>query len=473
MDVVATAICLAHPIDVSDKDRAWHGGHPTANFKAANDAVFKGHGNGQRASGAACDIGAAVVVRYSGVDKNFPGGLGAGMIPLAKDGGNKKWDVIKTSSLDDFQPGDVALREGHVWVYIGKIGNKHYGVQSHMKRKYNGKAGAYLAVEESSDERVTWALRPKNAKEQQTVITEEMLKNAGTSNSLKASSSTTNSTETSTETSTTTGESARGTGNIAAAALELGWPKGTAKSKYKVNRSTKEGNWTPAGRKYFDEITKKKYKYGTSNDGASCSIYATTVLKYAGVIDTEKVHRSPSWIQKQLPKDTENWEEVKIEKVSDYQSGDVLIRPGNVKGHAAIYVEVDGKGYLPVENAVKIGVDDLCPLLCGHLMEHAVTGNSGVVHQNIYTPEALHDLLSGGFHLLVFGDIALDGHGLFAQTLRHTASGLIVIVHDGNALDVLTIKNAGSGLTNTGACSGNNSNFIFQHKDSSPLISFL
>ena len=346
MDVVATAICLAHPIDVSDKDRAWHGGHPTANFKAANDAVFKGHGNGQRASGAACDIGAAVVVRYSGVDKNFPGGLGAGMIPLAKDGGNKKWDVIKTSSLDDFQPGDVALREGHVWVYIGKIGNKHYGVQSHMKRKYNGKAGAYLAVEESSDERVTWALRPKNAKEQQTVITEEMLKNAGTSNSLKASSSTTNSTETSTETSTTTGESARGTGNIAAAALELGWPKGTAKSKYKVNRSTKEGNWTPAGRKYFDEITKKKYKYGTSNDGASCSIYATTVLKYAGVIDTEKVHRSPSWIQKQLQKDTENWEEVKIEKVSDYQSGDVLIRPGNVKGHAAIYVEVDGKGYL-------------------------------------------------------------------------------------------------------------------------------
>lgn len=182
MDVVGTALCLAWPLGTKHSVRAWKGGKPTENFKKALDTVFPGHGHTQWSSGASCDKAAATVIHYSGVDKKFKDELDAGLWAFANSKGNSKWEVIRSSSKSDLQPGDVPIRKGHVWIFLGKIGNKYYGAEGH----YYGHGGEYLAVEDSTHTRFTRILRPKNA-QNTTQITEEMLKNAGSDGVISAS----------------------------------------------------------------------------------------------------------------------------------------------------------------------------------------------------------------------------------------------------------------------------------------------
>ena len=159
MDVNSTAVCLAWPLGTKDSKKLYHGGKPTEAFKIAIDKVFpKRDWARQTNAGASCDVGAATVVRYSGVDKSFPRGLDE-QFALASKGDSKKWNVIRTTSKSALKPGDVVLKSGHVWIYVEDQNGKKYRVDAH----HNWKGGMYLGIEDSLDS-VMIILRAKNAK---------------------------------------------------------------------------------------------------------------------------------------------------------------------------------------------------------------------------------------------------------------------------------------------------------------------
>ena len=81
----------------------------------------------------------------------------------------------------------------------------------------------------------------------------------------------------------------------------------------------------------------------------------------------------------------------------------------------------------PVEYTVEVGVDDLQPLLGGHLMEDSVTGDSSVVDQNIDAAETLHDLRNSSFYLLGIGNVAFDGESGRTQFLGGLAGSGIAV----------------------------------------------
>ena len=120
----------------------------------------------------------------------------------------------------------------------------------------------------------------------------------------------------------------------------------------------------------------------------------------------------------------------------------------------------------PVEHTVEAGVDDLLPLLDGHLVEDGGAGNACVVHQDIDAAEALHNLGDSSLNALIVGNVALNGEGLGAQFFSGLAGSFVVVVHDGDAFDVLTDKDLCGGLADTAGGTGNDSNLIAQHSKS-------
>ncbi|MBR0460823.1 hypothetical protein IJI91_02445 [Candidatus Saccharibacteria bacterium] len=322
MDVVGTAICLAHPLGTDHKTRSFDDGAPTDNFKKAIDTVFPLSGerknwNPRSKAGSSCDVGAATVVRYSGVDKKFDRGLD-GQHEVKT---NKKWELIKPASRSDLQPGDLAYWQngdsGHVWIYLGKIGKKLYGAHAH----YNGRE--YLGIEDSTTETVDWILRPKNA-QNTTQITEEMLKNAGKDSVMTASDSST--------TSSTSG----GAQAINNSAIELAWPAGTSESKY-------SSGWNEAGGKYYKELD-REYNQG----GADCSEFGWTVLRHSGAVTEEENKKYPLTGDEDFKLFTEHpekWEDLGKIKKSEYKPGDVLLWTKS-QTHIAFYVEENGKKYI-------------------------------------------------------------------------------------------------------------------------------
>ncbi len=341
MDVVGTAICLAHPLGTKNSVRSFDGGAPTDNFKTAIDAVFpldKGRKkwNARSKAGSSCDVGAATVVRYSGVDKKF----GRGLDEQHKVKTNDKWELIKPASRSDLQPGDLAYwqhgNSGHVWIYLGKIGKKLYGAHAH----YNGRQ--YLGIEDSTNEAVDWILRPKNA-QNTTQITMEMLKNAGKNSVVNESSSSGSSS------SVKIGD-AQGKKDINAAAIELAWPADASKS----SSNYPGGDWNEAGKKAASEFVKETGAH-LSDRGADCGDFANVVLWYAGIIKDKEDMGGPASLYKYMKKDTANWEEVEIKSKSDLQPGDIGIRfnsldlcapyKGGCHQHIAFYVEQNGEAY--------------------------------------------------------------------------------------------------------------------------------
>lgn len=350
LNINGTAVCLAWPYN-TDKDvwkyvgsaylkgNSWTGGKATDAFNAAidNDKVYGKNSNDYHKKwshcpsiGASCDVGVGTTVRYSGVDDDFPRGLGEQLEHARKH--PELWDVIDASG-ESPQAGDVVNNTAsghHTYIIVQDEKGDFYRAESglcsnffHISRKFKGfESGAKI-------------LRSKKAKNSTNGIDVEK----GVS--------------TSSLTGTITSGTARGNGDISASAIELAWPEGTPAKTYRSKAWDKFVE-------FFNSLPGHKNTGGQAwNDGKSCMVFVNTVLQYAGALKDSKT----SSVTPELIKSDE-WEEVGGEgspglKYSDLKPGDVLSYYGSgspsdgattYKGlglkHEAIYAEVSGKGMI-------------------------------------------------------------------------------------------------------------------------------
>jgi len=127
------------------------------------------------------------------------------------------------------------------------------------------------------------------------------------------------------------------------------------------------------------------------------------------------------------------------------------IAAGSIGAHVndttvAVFTHLGIQTVGPVKDTVQVGVDNLQPLLLGHLVEDGIPGDGGVVDKDIYSAEFLHDLCDGCVYLVRVGHITLDGEGDTAQLLGSLAGCLVVVVYNGDAFDVFTDKDLCGGL---------------------------
>ena len=337
MDLVGTTICLAHPLGTKHEAKAWYGGAPTTTFRDAIDIVYPNRKRDTQVdAGASSDVAVGTVVRYSGVDKQFPKTLKEDFEDIAAKGSDETWEVLKNLSKNDLQPGDIPLYHNsgggeHIFIWLGEVDGEGYGAHAY----YGARQGEYLGIEKTTlKDHYEYVLRAKDARN--TVqVTKKMLENAGQKDVMNPEKP--------------SGDDAKNTSNINAAAVELAWPLDTEQNKYTL---LKGGDGVPVWREYYDSIYPKKRQTASWKKGASCSVWVSSVLMYAGVTknlsgwNDTPIH-SPKGLSR-IFQSSNDWEKVDVKNASDYQPGDVMVWPSGRRGgegHAAIYVEINGKGY--------------------------------------------------------------------------------------------------------------------------------
>ena len=153
--IAETAKALAYPKGTKKATYTYPKGKATAAFTAAINRVFpkRSTWSKQCQAGASCDVGAATVIRASGIDPKIPRGLEEQIPYLAKSSCFKKTDLKKTS---DMKPGDVG-------VYIGKMKGAHIwiGIGSKLIAEANHTAKFFLHVDTdnyTSSGKKTWGI---------------------------------------------------------------------------------------------------------------------------------------------------------------------------------------------------------------------------------------------------------------------------------------------------------------------------
>lgn len=118
-----TAMKLAYPKGTSKATYTYGKGKATAAFTRAINRVFPNRSSWSKQcqAGASCDVGAATVIRASGIDTKIPRGLEEQIPYLAKSNRFEKTGLKKTS---DMKPGDVGVYTGkvkgaHIWIGVG------------------------------------------------------------------------------------------------------------------------------------------------------------------------------------------------------------------------------------------------------------------------------------------------------------------------------------------------------------------
>lgn len=116
-----TAKKLAYPKGTAKAKYTYGKGKATAAFTRAINRVFPKRSSWSRQcqAGASCDVGAATVIRASGIDTKIPRGLEEQIPYLAKSNRFSKVDI---SQAKDMKPGDVGLYAGngaHIWIGLG------------------------------------------------------------------------------------------------------------------------------------------------------------------------------------------------------------------------------------------------------------------------------------------------------------------------------------------------------------------
>lgn len=121
--IAETAKALAYPKGTNKATYTYPKGKATAAFTAAINRVFpkRSTWSKQCQAGASCDVGAATVIRASGIDPKIPRGLEEQIPYLEKSNRFKKTDLKKTSEM---KPGDVGVYIGktkgaHIWIGLG------------------------------------------------------------------------------------------------------------------------------------------------------------------------------------------------------------------------------------------------------------------------------------------------------------------------------------------------------------------
>lgn len=114
---------LAYPKGTSKATYTYGKGKATAAFTRAINRVFPNRSSWSKQcqAGASCDVGAATVIRASGIDPKIPRGLEEQIPYLAKSNRFEKTGLKKTS---DMKPGDVGVYTGkvkgaHIWIGVG------------------------------------------------------------------------------------------------------------------------------------------------------------------------------------------------------------------------------------------------------------------------------------------------------------------------------------------------------------------
>ena len=85
------------------------------------------------------------------------------------------------------------------------------------------------------------------------------------------------------------------------------------------------------------------------------------------------------------------------------------------------------------EHAVEVDVQHQIPLIVGHLVEHGIPGDAGVVDQNVHPAEGGDSGVHGGLDLLVLGHVALADQNVAADLGSGLLSQSLVVVEDGHA----------------------------------------
>lgn len=156
--IAYTARDLAYAKGTSKSVYTYPKGKAKAAFTKAINKVFpkRSSWSKQCQAGASCDVGAATIIRYSGVDKNVPRGLSEQLGHFKKSALWKKTGLTKCSLA-----GDVAMQpspSAHIWIGLGDgniaEANHTWKFFEHVvkdTRKINGKAksGVYRCTKAS------------------------------------------------------------------------------------------------------------------------------------------------------------------------------------------------------------------------------------------------------------------------------------------------------------------------------------
>ena len=138
----------AWPKGTPKSKRAYPKGKPTKEYKnALKKAYPKRKWSRQCRKGASCDVAAGVVIRASGVDKNFPRGLSEQVPHLKK---SKKWVRVKVTKRSQIKKGWVVYQHR-------KSGSKHIVIAMGNGNAYNAH---YYGKSYPVIEKLTSVVRP-------------------------------------------------------------------------------------------------------------------------------------------------------------------------------------------------------------------------------------------------------------------------------------------------------------------------
>ena len=129
---------------------------------------------------------------------------------------------------------------------------------------------------------------------------------------------------------------------IAQTAIDLAWPYGTKKSKYKYP----SGSATAAFKKAFNIAYPTHKAWGKqTGKGASCDVFTGTCIRYSGY--DKKIPRGLDGQKPYLLSHKNLWKATNVYRAKDMLPGDIIyyMKKGG-GGHICIYIEVRGVGYI-------------------------------------------------------------------------------------------------------------------------------
>ena len=126
LNINATAVCLAWPLDTEEDKTVYPGGSPSEAFETAHNDVTKGSTDACAKAGASCDMFVSTVVRWSGYDKKYPLGNVNDQYEYAKSHPDL-WEVMDwNGDKSKIKAGDIIWENGgrHTQIAVEDSDNK-------------------------------------------------------------------------------------------------------------------------------------------------------------------------------------------------------------------------------------------------------------------------------------------------------------------------------------------------------------
>jgi hypothetical protein len=111
-----------------------------------------------------------------------------------------------------------------------------------------------------------------------------------------------------------------------------------------------------------------------------------------------------------------------------------------------------------IENAVEVGTDDIPPLVRRHLVEHAIAGNTGVIHEDIRWAMGLFNGCHTRFAGLVIADVPFERG--YARFLRESRRRRVIAGIGRGYLTTIFLQANGDCLADPASPAGDDSCFL-------------